>query len=162
MIHVFVHLTNAIFVILKQIATASLEINSIDFPPGSSWFPLSEGYYLIRSEEGSVRYLSDLTALPQPLSRGILIASARRFQAITWQKKKKSWNNTFPQSLFCWCCCGVNHQFPGLDWIRVFMFYSSMENTANLLWLKHKYCTKEKIPTVFHDILMHWMCADVF
>ena len=57
MIYVFVHLTNAIFVILKQIAAASLEMNSIDFPLGPFGFSLSEGYYLIRSEEGSVRYL---------------------------------------------------------------------------------------------------------
>lgn len=57
MIYVFLHLVNAIFVISKQIAAASLEMNSIDFPLGSFWFSHSEGYYLIRSEEGSVRYL---------------------------------------------------------------------------------------------------------
>lgn len=68
MIYVFVHLMNAIFVILKQIATTSLEMNSIDFPLGLVWFSLSEGYYLIRSEEDSVRYLPCLRlrlALPQ-------------------------------------------------------------------------------------------------
>lgn len=70
MIYIFVHLMNAVFVILKQIAAASLEMNSIDFPLGSIWFSLSKGYYLIRSEEGSVRYLPCLRlrlALPQSL-----------------------------------------------------------------------------------------------
>lgn len=49
------HLTNAIFVILQQIAAASLEMNSIDF---LSAYPasVSEGYYLIRWEEGSVKH----------------------------------------------------------------------------------------------------------
>lgn len=41
---------NAVFVILEQIAAASLEMNSIDFPLGSFWCSLSKGYYLIRSE----------------------------------------------------------------------------------------------------------------
>lgn len=71
MIYVFPHLTNAIFVILKQIADASLKMNSIDFPPSSFWFSLSKGYYLIRSEEGSVRYLPCLRlrfVLPQSLT----------------------------------------------------------------------------------------------
>lgn len=57
----FVQLTNETFVILKQIAAASLEMNSIDFPLCSLWFSLSEGYYLIRSEEGSVRSPLPLT-----------------------------------------------------------------------------------------------------
>lgn len=54
MIYVFVHLRNAMFVTLKQIATASLETNSIDFPLLVLVFS-QRGYYLIRLEEGSVR-----------------------------------------------------------------------------------------------------------
>jgi len=42
------------FVTLKQIATASLETNSIDFPLLVLVFS-QRGYYLIRLEEGSVR-----------------------------------------------------------------------------------------------------------
>lgn len=66
----FGHLTNAIFIILQQITAASLEMNSIDFPRGLFWFSLSEGYYLIRWEEGSVRHFPCLQLrllLPQLL-----------------------------------------------------------------------------------------------
>lgn len=51
-----VHLMNTVFVILEQIGAASVEMNSIDFPLCSFGSSLCEGYYLIRWEEGSVRY----------------------------------------------------------------------------------------------------------
>lgn len=56
-IYVPAHLPNVILVILKQIGSVSLEINSIDFPLRSPWVSLSIGYYLIRSEEAPVRYM---------------------------------------------------------------------------------------------------------
>lgn len=56
MVFFSVHLMNAVFVILEQIGAASVEMNSIDFPLRSFGFSLSKGYYLIRWEEGSVRY----------------------------------------------------------------------------------------------------------